>query len=192
MAEFTDKPGYAFKPGAPPEVSRYFRNKGLKPSFSWMDVEPEEHAPAFAVAKAARLDVLEAIKGELQTAIDNGLPYRDFAKSLRPRLQELGWWGMKREIDPLTNTERTVRLGTPRRLKVIYRANLRSARAAGQWERIQRTKEAMPYLSYELGPSIQHRPTHEARQGMILPVDDPTWNTWFPPNGWNCKCWVRQ
>ncbi|MGR3435263.1 MAG: phage head morphogenesis protein [Shimia sp.] len=144
------------------------------------------------MAKAAKVDVLSAIKEELQSALDEGRPYREFAKSLRPRLQKLGWWGEKVEIDPLTGGERTVRLGTPRRLRTIFRANVRSARAAGQWERIQRTKEAMPYLSYELGPSIRHRPTHEARQGMILPVDDPTWDTWFPPNGWNCKCWVRQ
>lgn len=27
---------------------------------------------------------------------------------------------------------------------------------------------------------------------MILPVDDPFWNSWYPPNGWGCKCWVRQ
>ncbi|MCG2663367.1 hypothetical protein [Brevundimonas sp.] len=26
----------------------------------------------------------------------------------------------------------------------------------------------------------------------MLPVDHPFWLTWFPPNGWECKCWVRQ
>lgn len=27
---------------------------------------------------------------------------------------------------------------------------------------------------------------------MILPADDPFWRTHFPPNGWGCKCTVRQ
>lgn len=192
MAEFTDKPGYAFNPGAPPEVASFFRNKGLRPSFDWQDVEPEEHAVAFSVAKAMQIDVLEAIQGALQEAIDEGIPYRQFATELEPRLRKLGWWGVKEQIDPITGELRKVRLGSPRRLETIYRSNLRSARAAGQWDRIQRTKDALPYLVYLLGPSERHRPQHEAKEGLVLPVDDPFWQQWYPPNGWGCKCHVRQ
>jgi len=61
MADFPDRPGYSFDPGPPPEASRFLRNKGMRPAFSWADVEPEEHAVAFTVAKATELDVLEAI-----------------------------------------------------------------------------------------------------------------------------------
>ncbi len=25
-----------------------------------------------------------------------------------------------------------------------------------------------------------------------MPVDDPFWDAWFPPNGWMCKCWIEQ
>lgn len=192
MTEVSDKPGYAFTPGPPPEVTAYFRNKGLRPSFSWQDVEPEEHAVAFSAARAMRIDVLEALRGALQEAIDAGVPYRRFAAELKPRLQALGWWGVRDQIDPLTGKARKVRLGSPRRLRTIYRANLRAARAAGQWDRIQRTKRALPYLLYLLGPSERHRPQHEAKAGLVLPVDDPFWQTWYPPNGWGCKCHVRQ
>ena len=48
---------------------------------------------------------------------------------------------------------------------------MRSARGAGQWDRIQRTKKLMPYLIYELGPSSDHRPEHEAWAGTCLPVE---------------------
>lgn len=192
MTDYSDKPGYAFNPAAPPEVTTFFRNKGLRPSFSWQDVEPEEHAVAFTVAKAMHVDVLDAIKGALQQAIDEGIPYDQFAKDLKPRLRRLGWWGVKEVVDPVTGKARKVQLGSPRRLRTIYQANLRSARAAGQWDRIQRTKRALPYLVYLLGPSERHRPHHEAKEGLVLPVDDPFWRTWYPPNGWGCKCHVRQ
>lgn len=192
MAEFTDKPGYVFNPGPPPEVASFFRNKGLLPSFSFEDVEPQEHAVSFAVAKAMQVDVLEAIQSALQEAIDEGIPYEQFAKELKPRLRRLGWWGVKEQVDPITGEVRRVRLGSPRRLKTIYRANMRSARAAGQWDRIQRTSRALPYLVYLLGPSERHRPHHQAKEGLVLPVDDPFWQTWYPPNGWGCKCHVRQ
>lgn len=192
MAEYSDKPGYAFNPGPPPEVSDFFRNKSLRPSFSWQDIEPEEHAVSFTVAKAMQVDVLQTIRDELQKAIDDGVPFEQFQKSLEPRLRRMGWWGIKEQIDPLTNEVNKVRLGSPRRLKTIYRANMRSARAAGQWDRIQRSKRALPYLVYLIGPSQRHRPSHEAKNGLVLPVDDPFWQTWYPPNGWGCKCHVRQ
>ncbi|WP_052245142.1 phage minor head protein [Halocynthiibacter namhaensis] len=192
MTEFTDKPGYSFNPGPPPEVSKFFRNKELLPAFSFHDVEPEEHAVGFTVAKAMNVDVLESIQGALQKAIDEGIPYDQFARELKPRLRRLGWWGVKDQIDPLTGKVQSVRLGSPRRLKTIYRANMRSARAAGQWDRIQRSKRALPYLVYLLGPSERHRPTHQAKSGLVLQVDDPFWQTWYPPNGWNCACHVRQ
>ena len=192
MAEFSDKPGYAFNPGPPPEASAYLRNKGIRPSFSWEDVEPEEHAVQFTVAKAMHVDVLEAVKTALQKAIDEGIPLEQFTRELKPRLRKLGWWGQKELVDPLTGEARRVQLGSPRRLRTIYRANIRTARAVGQWERIQRTKRALPYLVYLLGPSERHRPQHQAKAGLVLHVDDPLWQTWYPPNGWNCKCHVRQ
>ena len=192
MDEFTDKPGYAFGPDLPPEIRGYLANKTLLPSFSWQDVEPEEHAIQFAVAKATSLDVLTAIKDELVKAQTEGLPFEAFKRELRPRLEKLGWWGIGERTDPLTGESRPVRLGTPRRLKTIYDANLRTARAAGEWQRIQRTKAGLPFLLYELGPSENHRPEHVRREGIIRPVDDPIWEVWYPPNGWGCKCRVRQ
>lgn len=188
----TDRPGYSFNPGPPPEASRFLKNKGLRPAFSWQDVEPEEHAVAFTVAKAMQLDVLTTIREEVQRAIDDGLPFAAFQKNLRPRLEKLGWWGRVEMADPLTGEAREVQLGSPRRLRTIYNANLRSARAAGQWERIERTKKLLPFLEYRLGPSERHRPHHAIKEGLVLPVDDPFWDEWMPPNGWGCKCWVRQ
>lgn len=190
--EFPDRPGYSFDPGPPPEASKFLRAKGLRPAFSWLDVEPEEHAVAFSVTKATELDLLAAMQGHVQRALDEGLPFEAFKKNWRSDAGLAEWWGRKRMVDPVTGVEEIVQLGSPRRLKTIYDANLRSARAAGQWERIERTQAALPYLEYRLGPSEVHRPEHAEKEGLILPVDDPFWDEWMPPNGWGCKCWVRQ
>jgi hypothetical protein len=66
-----------------------------------------------------------------------------------------------------------------------------AARAAGQWERVQRSKRALPYLLYVRTVSAEPRQEHLAWSGTILPVDHPFWKTHFPPNGWGCKCAVR-
>lgn len=190
--EFTPKPGFSF-PGPPPkEALDYFNAKKLKPSFSHLDVWREEHAACFTVAKATQLDVLSGIHHAAQKALAEGRTFRDFAKDLKPELQRQGWWGKQEVVDPLTDKKRLAQLGSPRRLKTIYETNMRTARAAGQWERIQRTKLALPFLVYELGPSREHRPEHAAWAGTLLPVDDQFWQTHFAPNGYGCKCRVRQ
>ncbi|MGR3485491.1 MAG: phage head morphogenesis protein [Paracoccaceae bacterium] len=190
-----DRPGYAFAPGPPPDVMEFFRAKGLREGFSWADVEPEEHAYAFTVAKAAQEDVLPLIRREMDRAIAEGRTLAQFQRDLRPLLEEHGWWGRQDVLDmdgPDGPALVSAQLGSPRRLRTIYRANIRSAYAAGQWERAQRTKRALPFFEYRLGPSERHRPHHVALEGTVLPVDDPFWDQHFPPNGWGCKCWLRQ
>lgn len=36
------------------------------------------------------------------------------------------------------------------------------------------------------------RPEHAALDRVTLPIDDPFWQEYYPPNGWNCRCTVVQ
>jgi len=185
--------GSATTPGpVPKEALAFFRAKKLKPGFDYRDVWREEHATNFTVAKAMNLDVLNSIRDEVDRALADGITFREFGRSLKPRLEKLGWWGVKDRLDPVTGEVRTVQLGSPPRLRTIYQANLRTARAAGQWDRIERNRQSHPYLLYRLGPSENHRAEHVAWDGLLLPIDDPFWAAHMPPNGWGCKCHVRQ
>ncbi len=163
-----DRPGYSFDPGPPPDVMRYFKGKSLKPSFRFEDVEPEEHAIAFTVAKAMETDVLTTLQDALEKALAEGTTFAEFQKTVKPRLKDLGWWGIRDVVDPVTGKTVKAKLGTPRRLRTIWRSNMRAARAAGQWDRIERTKKALPYLVYLLGPSLRHRVEQpgEGRAGL--------------------------
>jgi len=176
----------------PKEALAFFRAKKLKPGFDFRDVWREEHATNFTVAKAMNLDVLTTIREAVDRAIADGITFQQFQRELRPTLEKLGWWGVQDRLDPVTGEVRTVQLGSPRRLRTIYQANLRTARAAGQWERIERNRQSHPYLLYRLGPSENHRAEHVAWDGLLLPIDDPFWAAHMPPNGWGCKCHVRQ
>lgn len=183
----------AAEPGKVPRaVRKYLEEKGLKPSWDWDEVWQEEHAHAFTVAKAMAQDVLAALREAVDAAIEGGLPVGEFKKRVRDTLAQLGWWGVQNRKNPKSGEIEKVELGTPRRLKTIYITNARVARAVGQWQRIQATKDHRPYLIYELGPSEHHRPEHESWAGTILKVDDAAWNKMYPPNGWGCRCRVRQ
>ena len=176
----------------PKDALDYWRAKDLRVGFDHRDVWGDEHAHAFTVAKMTQLDLLQTTRDSLDAALAEGQTFREWSNAIRPEMQRRGWWGIEDRIDPRTGETRQVQLGSPHRLKTIYRSNMRSARAAGQWQRIQRTKASQPYLVYQLGPSEEHREEHVALQGLTLPVDADEWNTIYPPNGYGCKCWVEQ
>ena len=176
----------------PKEALAYLKAKDLKPGFDYRDVWKEEHSNAFTVAKMMHLDLLADTQGALVKALEEGQTFKQFREHLKPMLVKKGWWGQQLMNDPLTSETKLVQLGSDARLKTIYKTNMRTARVAGQWSRIQRTKKAMPYLLYQLGPSFEHRLDHEKLKDLMLPVDDPFWLVHYPPNGWGCKCWVRQ
>ena len=164
----------------PREAIAFLRAKGLKPSRHWLSVWREEHASAFTVAQMTRQGLLRQTHRELQRVLRKGETFESFQQRLQPWLEAKGWAPTGRGGD------------IPKRLRRIYHTNLRTAHLAGQWDRIQRTKSLLPWLVYGLGPSEVHREQHAAWAGLCLRVDDPFWRTHMPPNGWGCKCWVRQ
>lgn len=173
----------------PKQALDYIKNKKLKPAFSYKDVWNEEHAAAFTVAKAMQLDVLSDIKNAVEKAIEKGTTFEQFKKELKPTLMQKGWWGKKEMTDPLTGETITAQLGSDRRLKTIYSTNLRSAYQKGQYDRTMES-DLHPYLMYRIGASVHHREQHLKWNNLILPKDDPLWNSIFPPNGYGCKCYT--
>jgi len=173
---------------SPAEAIAFFKAKGWEIAFDWRDVWQEEHARAFTVAKAMSRDLLEDIRGAVDSALAEGTTLQTFIKELAPRLYARGWWGRKLMTDPATGESRVVQLGSPARLRTIYQTNLRASYMAGRWQRIQRAKRTMPFLRYVSVMDGRERPEHHAWHDTILPVDHPWWDTHFPPCGWNCRC----
>ena len=186
------KPGFRFPGPVPREALEWFRDRDLRVGFDHRDVWGIEHSHSLTVAKVVQLDILDDFGRALSEHLEGGGTLRSFTRELTPILQRKGWWGRREVIDPRTGETVEAQLGSPRRLRVIYESNMRAARAAGQWARIQRTKRTHPYLLYTLGPSREHRDQHVAWAGTLLPADHDWWHDHFPPNGWGCKCRVRQ
>lgn len=176
---------------APKAVVDYFDRRPSRPSFRWDEVAPREHALGFTVARTAGFDVLDDLRVAARKAVVDRVPFSQFRDELVPVLKAKGWWGEKRVIDPRTGEIAKVQLGSLRRLDLIYDANIRSAEAAGDWTRIQRVKDVLPYLEYLTSTSERKRPLHLSWVGTTLPVEDAWWTSHYPPNGWRCKCRVR-
>ncbi|MBL1541380.1 hypothetical protein ELD63_33120, partial [Klebsiella pneumoniae] len=86
-----------------------------------------------------QLDLLSDVKALVEDAMASGQSFAQFREVLKPLLVKRGWWGHQMMDDSLTGETKPVQLGSDRRLRTIYDTNMRTARSAGQWERIQRT-----------------------------------------------------
>lgn len=174
----------------PEAAIAYLDAKGYRTSIDWTDTFNEEHDAAFTVAKIAKLDLLRTIHVSLLDAMTNGTPFEAWAADLKPQLERAGWWGRVTNPD-ITGVAAPVFVG-PRRLRTIYDTNIRMARSAALWERVQASKALLPFLKYSAVLDRRTRPQHAAWNGTILPVDHPFWLTHFPPCGWNCRCTALQ
>lgn len=158
------------------EAADYLRQKVDLPTEHWTDLREGMHARAFVVAGAQKAELLADFRGALQKALDEGTTLAEFRKDFDTIVQRHGW---------------SYRGSRGWRSRVIYDTNLRMAHAAGRWDQIQRTKDRLPYLEYDAVMDSRTRPEHAALDGTILPVDDPFWERFYPPNGWRCRCKVR-
>jgi SPP1 gp7 family putative phage head morphogenesis protein len=77
-------------------------------------------------------------------------------------------------------------------LQSEYDTALAQSELAVKWGDIQRDKERLPLLQYNAVNDERTRPAHAALDGVTLPVDDPFWDEFYPPNGWKCRCAVQQ
>ena len=76
-------------------------------------------------------------------------------------------------------------------LRAEYNHAQASAEMAAKWERFQEDGDRYN-LQYRTAGDDKVRPEHAALDRVTLPIDDPFWDTYYPPNGWNCRCTVVQ
>lgn len=192
LVEFFDVPtGQAFDV-KPEQAINFFKAKGLRPTFSYADMLNRAHDQAFTVAKMMDVDLLSQMKASLDSAQANGSTFKEWADSITPILQQAGWWGRQQVVDPISGKVLVAQLGSPSRLETIFRTNLMSSYAAGQWQEIEGQADIAPYLMYDAVDDFRTRPLHAKWDKTVLPVDSPWWKTHYPPNGWNCRCGVIQ
>jgi SPP1 gp7 family putative phage head morphogenesis protein len=164
----------------PREAIEFMRRKVNVPSARWTDLWQQEHSVGFTVAGALNDDLLADFRQAVDKAIADGTTLETFRRDFDRIVDEHGW---------SYNGSRNWRS------RVIFETNMSTAYAAGRWEQVQRVKRSRPYLRYvHVDPDATQKNTrreHASWHDTVLPVDDPWWQTHYPPNGWGCRCTVQ-
>lgn len=159
------------------EQIAFFRRKLNLETNAWTDIWQAAHDHAFVVAGANRADLVADFRAAIDKAIANGATLQDFRRDFDTIVAKHGW---------------SYNGGRNWRSRVIYETNLRTSYAAGRYAQLQAAKRRMPYWQYVHSDAVSHpRPLHLSWNGLILPADDPWWQTHFCPNGWGCQCTIH-
>lgn len=163
--------------GVRPEKAIEFLVSKLRiPTKRWDDQLGEFHAKAFTIAGAIKADILRELHEAITESLKNGEGISAFRKRFDQIVKKHGWsYKGKRGW----------------RTRVIYGNNLNSAHMAGRWYKMQETKSRRPYLQYLTAGDQRVRPEHKQWHRISLHIDDPFWDTHYPPNGHLCRCATR-
>lgn len=142
--------------------------KIVLPDVYYGQLQGQERARAWSVAGIAELDQLEAVFASLNEALEKG--------------ESFGAWKRKVKAGQIP-------LDLPRhRIETIFRTNIQAAYGQGRDRRLDENKAARGFFMYDAINDSRTRETHSAMDGYIAKHDDPIWQHWRPPAGYNCRC----
>jgi len=156
------------------EAVKFWRSKRRVSSSEFERMTAQAKARAFAVAGVAKSSFVSDIYQALDRAVSNGTAFGDFRRDIRHIIAAKGWTG-KRGF----------------RVQTIFRTNVQTAYNVGKYQQFMEAKDDLPYWQYDAVGDSRTRPSHAALDGKVFRADDPIWDTWYPPNGFNCRCTVR-
>lgn len=132
----------------------------------------EAKTRAFAVSSLSKLDQVQAVFNGIEKALEEGQSYGQFKKEMLEKLP-VGW----RE--------------TPHRLENIFRTNIQTAYQVGRYQQLMKVTDTMGYWRYVAVADSRTRKVHFGLHGTVRRYDDTFWDSFYPPNGYRCRCTVQ-
>lgn len=158
------------------EAVQYFGEKLVLTPKQFYELSDKYRSLAFTVGGYTKIQTLKKFHDELLRAIEDGLTMEQFKNEMNTFLESKGYEG-------LSNFQ----------ADNIFRTNVQTAYQVGHYEQMTSpmVKKLRPYWQYDAVNDSHTRPSHLAMNGKVFPCDSPIWDTWYPPNGFRCRCSVQ-
>ena len=153
------------------EAITFFRRKISLPTKTWKDLWKDMHSRAFVVAGAMKEDLISDLRAAVEKGIAEGTTLEEFRKDFDGIIEKSGW---------------KYQGATAWRTAVMFNTNVSVAYNAGHWQQMTDPDvlKVRPYLRYVSSSSADPRPEHMEWYNLVLPADEPFWDTHYTPNGW--------
>ena len=159
----------------PKEAIKAFMSKKIMSPRAFGKLTDAYKLKSFTVTADIKVYMIEKIKGDLQAAISAGTTKKAFVKALGERFDA---WGVTRLKKHHAET--------------VFDTNVLGSYAHGRFEQLSNPELAKlrPYWQYKTVGDGRVRENHAAMHNKIYPCDSSVWKSWFPPNGFRCRCGV--
>ena len=154
-----------------PEAEAYWQDKVPMAPGEFRTLGQRARSRAFAVSGMDRMDLVSRVHAAVARAIAEGRTLEEFRREAGPLLEQEG-------------------ITSRARLETIFRTNVQGAYLAGRYAQMLEAVKFRPYWRYSAVNDSRTRPSHRALHGLVRRYDDPFWDVFYPPNGFNCRCTV--
>ena len=174
---------FNFQPLPFDEAIDFFKDKTNLSPEEFYNLADQARSKAFSIRVGATEQIRSTIKDLLTQAQSDGIGVGDFRDQAQSVIERAGI-GMRDVNGEPMNPDWY--------WTTVFKTNLDTSYQAGRWQQMTDPEvvDARPYLRYVSALLPTSRPSHREKHGVILPVDDPFWDQWMPPNGFNCYCTV--
>lgn len=158
------------------EAVDYFKERVPVTASQFYSIAEHYRGLAFTVSGYTSAQILKRFYDELLAALGEGITLSEFRANMDDFLEAEGYEGI-----------------TPLQADNIFRTNIQTAYNVGHYEQMTDpgVLQLRPFWQYDAVNDTHTRPSHLAMDGKVFPADDPIWGTWFPPNGFRCRCTVK-
>lgn len=137
------------------------------------EILPELRARVFVITGVEDLRVVEKVR-DIVAQVPQGVDWKDAKDAIAQELEaDLG------------------EEGAARRAGVLLRHHVNQVYQAGRKRALDAQKKIFTHWEYMTTGDENVRDSHRELDGLILPADDPFWDTHFPPWEFGCRCRVR-
>lgn len=160
----------------PEQAAQFVAEKGVMGAEAYKRLSDEAKRTAFTIANVEDKRVIALVKQELESAIREGKTYEEFREAVD---QVFDTYGVTEFADA--------------HLETLFRTNVQSAYNQGAWDILHDAdvKDMIQYLIYDAIEDPRTCGLCAALDGTTLPMDDPFWSIYWPPNHHRCRCDVR-
>jgi SPP1 gp7 family putative phage head morphogenesis protein len=156
----------------------FLRARTPMPAEQFYALEDQARQKAFTVSNVGQMDIVQQVLDSLEKALETGLDLKAWKDEIGVALRE-AWAGAA---------------GNPAwRLETIYRTNIQTAFSHGRVRQMRdpAVTALRPFFLFDA--ILDGRTTDEcsARDGVLLPADDPWWLTNTPPIHHACRSGIR-
>jgi len=129
---------------------------------------------AFTISGETSIELLTEVKDALAEVVRTGGTEADFRRAVDAAFDEFGVTGLE-----------------PWRTRIVFDTNVAQAQSDGDWDQVhaEGVIVAFPFFRYR-ARMINTRDSHAWMNGRVYASGDPVWDEWWPPNGFNCHCWI--